>query len=612
MCGIVGYVGKENAKNAVEVVLKGLKKLEYRGYDSAGIAVVCNNLLHIRRSVGKLCNLTDKIAQDPISSNIAIGHTRWATHGKPSENNAHPHTDASNSIVIVHNGIIENYADLKSQLKENLKDFKSQTDTEVIVHLIKKYYKGDLFNAVKKTLTKVKGSYALGVICKDDPYTIICARQEAPLIIGVGVKENFIASDIPALLTYTRDMIFLENGDIAKITKDKIVIIDKEGNEQNREIKTINWDPVLAEKAGYKHFMLKEIFEQPRTIEDTLRGRIYPNEGKVHVEEVKLNKEDVRNISNIYLIACGSSYHAGFVSKFLFENFAKIPTEVDIASEFRYRNPILSEKTLVIAISQSGETADTLAALRLAKSKGCQTLAVCNIVGSSISRETNHVVYTHCGIEVGVASTKAFTGQLIALYILALDFASKKESLSKEDIKKYLQELWEIPVKTGDFLENTQEVNKIAKLFDQKKDFLYLGRHVNYPVALEGALKLKEISYIHAEGYAAGEMKHGPIALIDESMPIVSIATNSKVYEKMISNMEEAKARGATIIVIASSGNREILTKSDHVIYVPEADEFVSPLISVVPLQLLAYYISVNLGCDVDQPRNLAKSVTVE
>jgi glucosamine--fructose-6-phosphate aminotransferase (isomerizing) len=609
MCGIVGYVGK---KNAVEVVLRGLKKLEYRGYDSAGIAVVYDNVVYIRRSVGKLCNLKENIEKNPISSNIAIGHTRWATHGKPSENNAHPHTDATNSIVIVHNGIIENYADLKSQLKENLKDFKSETDTEVLAHLIKKYYKNDLFNAVKKSLSKVKGSYALAVICKDDPDTIICARQDVPLIIGIGTKENFIASDIPALLSYTRNMIFLEDGDIAKITKDKIIIVDKDGNEQNRQVKVIQWDPILAEKAGYKHFMLKEIFEQPRTIEDTLRGRIYPSEGKIHIEEVNLSKEDINNISNIYVVACGTSYHAGLVSKFLFENFAKIPTEVDIASEFRYRSPILNEKTLVIAISQSGETADTLAAIRLAKSKNCQTLAVCNVVDSSISRETNHVVYTHCGVEIGVASTKAFTGQLTALYILALDFASKRESLLQEDIKKYLQELWEVPVKIGELLKNAQEINKIAKLFDRKKDFLYLGRHINYPIALEGALKLKEISYIHAEGYAAGEMKHGPIALIDEAIPVVVIATDSIVYAKIVSNIEEAKARGATIIAIASSNNNELSAKSDYVIYVPKTDEFVSSLISIVPLQLLAYYISVNLGCDVDQPRNLAKSVTVE
>ncbi|MDR0723801.1 MAG: glutamine--fructose-6-phosphate transaminase (isomerizing), partial [Endomicrobium sp.] len=558
MCGIVGYVGK---RNAVEVVLKGLKKLEYRGYDSAGIALVHNNSLHIRRSVGKLCNLAENIEKNPVSSNIAIGHTRRSTHGRPSENNAHPHTDATNSVVIVHNGIIENYAELKDQLKENLKDFKSETDTEVVVHLIKKYYKDNLFNAVKEALSKVIGSYALGVICKDNPDTIICARQDAPLIIGVGEKENFIASDIPALLSYTRNMIFLEDGDIAKITKDKVVIYDKNGNEQSREIKNIQSDTVLAEKAGYKHFMLKEIFEQPRTIEDTLRGRVYPNEGKIYVEEVKLSKEDIRNISNIYIVACGTSYHAGLVSKFLLENFAKIPTEVDIASEFRYRNPILNEKTLVIAISQSGETADTLAALKLAKSRNCQTLAVCNVVGSSISREAKHVVYTHCGIEIGVASTKAFTGQLTALYILALDFASKKESLNKENIKKYLKELWEVPVKIGEFLKNVQEVNKIAKLFDRKKDFLYLGRHVNYPVALEGALKLKEISYIHAEGYAAGEMKHGPIALIDESVPVVAIATDSRVYAKIVSNIEEAKSRGATIIAIASLNNNEIFAK---------------------------------------------------
>jgi glucosamine--fructose-6-phosphate aminotransferase (isomerizing) len=609
MCGIVGYIGK---KNAVDVVLDGLKKLEYRGYDSSGLAVVKDGQLQIRRSAGKLKNLKENIEKKPLKANISIGHTRWATHGRPSEENAHPHTDPTKSIVIVHNGIIENYAQLKLSLEKEGKEFKSETDTEVIAHLIKKHYKNNLLQAVQETLKEVKGSYALGVICRDEPDKIVCARQDAPLIIGLGRGENFLASDIPALLSYTRDMIFLENGDIAELTFNKIIITDNENNIKNREVKNIKWDSVQAEKEGYKHFMLKEIYEQPRTIEDTFRGRIYPDEGRVYIEEIKLLKEDIKDISNIYIVACGTSYHAGLVSKFLFENFAKISTEVDIASEFRYREPILNEKVFVIVISQSGETADTLAALRLAKGKGCITLSVCNVVGSSISREADHVLYTHCGPEIGVASTKAFTGQLTALYILALDWACKKRSLSKEELKKYLKELWEVPVKIGDFLKQMNNINEIAKKFANKRDFLYLGRHVNYPVALEGALKLKELSYIHAEGYVAGEMKHGPIALIDDDMPIIAIAVKSRVYEKIISNIEEAKARGGTVIIVASESDQSAVSKGDRVIYIPDCDEFVSPILSAVPLQLLAYYVAVVLGCDVDQPRNLAKSVTVE
>jgi glucosamine--fructose-6-phosphate aminotransferase (isomerizing) len=610
MCGIVGYVGK---KNAVEVVLKGLKKLEYRGYDSAGIAVIIDKELHIRRSVGKLCNLEKNLAKNPLSARIGIGHTRWATHGRPSEENAHPHTDTTKTIGIVHNGIIENYIELRSKLEKNGENFKSETDTEVIPHLIKKHYNNNFLHAIQKTLSEVRGSYALGIICINESDKILCARHNAPLIIGVGKGENFIASDILALLPYTHDMIFLENGDIAEITADEIVIKDiKDNNIITREIKSVQWDAVQAKKDGYKHYMLKEIFEQPSTIEDTFRGRIYPDEGKVYIEEVKLSEKDIKKISSIYIVACGTSYHSALVSKFLFENFTRIPTEVDIASEFRYRAPILNENILVVVISQSGETADTLAALRFAKSRNCQTLAVCNVVGSSMSREAMHVIYTHCGPEIGVASTKAFTGQLTILYILALDWAYKRETLTKNELKTYLKELWDVPIKIIKFLKNTEFVDNIAKLFAHKKDFLYLGRHINHPVALEGALKLKEISYIHAEGYAAGEMKHGPIALVDEYMPIVVIAVKSKVYEKIISNIEEAKARGGTVIAVATESDKEIKHKIDHVIYVPKTNEFVSPLITVVPLQLLAYYIAVLLGRDIDQPRNLAKSVTVE
>jgi len=609
MCGIFGYVGN---KNSVDIIFSGLKKLEYRGYDSSGIAVVIDKELQIRRSVGRLCNLKSNLLKSPMSANIGIGHTRWATHGKPSEKNAHPHMDPTKSIVIVHNGIVENYGKLRTELLKCEWEFKSETDTEIIAHLIRRCYKNNLFNAVQKALCKVKGSYALGVLCKYESDKIVCAKQDAPLIIGVGKGENFIASDVTALLPYTRDMIFLEDGDIAEVSAEKIVVKDIKGGIKNREIKNIQWNAAQAEKDGYKHFMLKEIFEQPRAIENTFRGRIYPETGRICIEEAKLKEEDIRSLSNIYIVACGTSYHAGLASKFLFENFTKIPTEVDIASEFRYRTPILNEKTLIIVISQSGETADTLAALKLAKSKSCQTLAVCNVVDSSISREAKYTVYTHCGPEIGVASTKAFTSQLAVLYLLAFDWAYKRGKLTKEKLKEYLKELWEIPLKISKFLKNTESLQTLAKEFMNKKDFLYLGRHVNYPVALEGALKLKEIAYMHAEGYAAGEMKHGPIALIDESIPILAIAVKSEVYKKIVSNIEEVKSRGGSVVVVASESDKEIVTKSDYTIYVPEVDEFISPLMTVIPLQLLAYYIAVFLGCDVDQPRNLAKSVTVE
>ncbi|MDR2191262.1 MAG: glutamine--fructose-6-phosphate transaminase (isomerizing) [Endomicrobium sp.] len=609
MCGIVGYIG---GAEAVDIIFDGLKKLEYRGYDSAGVAVVSGGKLEIRRSAGKLSKLKEVLSKKPLSGNLGVGHTRWATHGKPCEENAHPHTDSSGSIVVVHNGIIENYVELKENLQKDGQVFKSETDTEVVAHLVRKYYKNNLFEAVKRALKDIRGSYSLGVICKDEPKKIVCARYDAPLIIGCGKNENFIASDIPALLAYTKDMIFLENGDIAEISSEKIFIADLDGKEIKREIKKISWDAVQAEKDGYKHFMLKEIYEQPRAIEDTFRGRIYPDDGRVYIEEVKLTREFIQNLSRVYIVACGTSYHAGLTAKFLIENFAKISVEADIASEFRYRRPVFFENSLTVAISQSGETADTIAALRLAKANGSKTLAVCNVVDSSLAREADDVFYTRCGPEIGVASTKAFTGQLTAFYILALDWAQKRDSLTPELLQKYIKELWAVPLKVSDFLKNSESVLEAAKNYSNKKDFLYLGRHVNYPVALEGALKLKEISYIHAEGYAAGEMKHGPIALIDERMPIVAIAVRSKIYEKIVSNIEEAKARGGTIIAIASGKDKNIAAQTDVQIYVPETDEFFSPIITAVPLQLLAYHIAVILGCDVDQPRNLAKSVTVE
>lgn len=609
MCGIVGYIGN---KNAVEVIYNGLEKLEYRGYDSAGIAVIDNDKIERRRSVGKLVNLQENIKENKISGNIGIGHTRWATHGKPSEENAHPHTDCSGKIVVVHNGIIENYVSLKKQLQKEGHKFASETDTEVVAHLIEKYYKGNLLAAVKSALKNIEGAYALCAISSEDKSRIVVARKDAPLVIGIGKDENFIASDVSALLQYTKDVIFLENKDVAEIKTNSIVIFDENDTEIKRKSQKILWNAIQAEKCGYKHFMLKEIHEQTQTTQDTFRGRISDEENKIILQSVKLTKEEILNISRICIVACGTSYHAGLTAKFLFENLTNIPTEVNIASEFRYANPVIDDKVLTIFISQSGETADTLAALRLAKEKKSKTIAICNVVGSSISREADNVLYTHCGPEIGVASTKAFTGQLTALYLLVMFMASKKQTISKEQLAEFIGNLRDIPTKISETLKLSNKIKEIAKLFQNTKQFIYLARNINYPIALEGALKLKEISYIYAEGYPAGEMKHGPIALIDETMPVMVIATKSKVYDKILSNIEEAKARGAKIIAIANKGNKDIIKNSDYQIFVPEVDEILSPLINVIPLQFFAYFVSVMKGCDVDQPRNLAKSVTVE
>lgn len=609
MCGIVGYIGD---KRASDVIIDGLRRLEYRGYDSAGVAAISGGSIGLRRSVGKLNQLVKILGQQPLEGALGIGHTRWATHGKPSEENAHPHTDCSGKFVVVHNGIVENYVELKKNLIAEGHVFKSETDTEVFAHLIEKYYTGSLLAAVQRTLADVRGAFALGAICSDNPKSIVAARQDAPLIIGVAEGESLLASDIPALLPYTRDMIFLEDGDVVELTAGGVSIYGRDGKAVQRKTQTILWDAVQAEKGGFKHFMLKEIFEQPQTIQDTFLGRLNPAEGVVFLEDVKLDPAYLKEISKIYVVACGTSYHAGLVGKFLFENLARIPTEVDIASEFRYRSPVLDPKALVIIISQSGETADTLAALRLAKQSGCQTLAVCNVVGSTASRDADHVLYTHCGPEIGVASTKAFTGQLTALYLLALCWANQRGALVGDEFRKLLAEFWEVPMRIREVLKKHEEIQALAKEYATKRDFLYLGRNLNYPIALEGALKLKEISYIHAEGYPAGEMKHGPIALIDENMPIMVVATQSRVYEKVLSNIEEAKARGGNIIAIATEGDTAIKAKSERQIYVPAIDELFSPILTVIPMQLFAYYVSVALGCDVDQPRNLAKSVTVE
>jgi len=613
MCGIVGYVG---SKDVVPILIEGLKKLEYRGYDSAGIGVIEEGRLELRRCVGKICNLENVLKEKPTKGNIALGHTRWATHGRPSEENAHPHTDCNDRLVVVHNGIIENYLSLKKALIKEGHKFKSETDTEVLAHLVEKYLaksKGkNLLLALQRAVEEVEGSYALGVISLDDPGKVVCARKDSPLVIGLGKKEYFIASDVPAIIGHTRKVIYLDDGDTAQLTMEGAEVYNRSRKRIEKKVFQIGWDPIMAEKGGYKHFMLKEIHEQPRAIQDTFRGRIAPDKGEVYLEEIGLSKEEIRGIEKVYVVACGTSYHAALYGEFLLEELAKIPCEVDIGSEFRYRNPIINGKTLVLVISQSGETADTLAGLREAKAKGGKTLAICNVVGSTATREADGVVYTRAGPEIGVASTKAFTAQLTALCLLAVYFGRVRGSLEKEEARNILMHLLRIPHQVEEVLENQEEIMDCAQNYFKKIDFLFLGRHINYPIALEGALKLKEISYIHAEGYPAGEMKHGPIALIDENMPVLAVATDSKVYEKVVANIEEVKAREGIVIALANKRNKEIKKKADHIFYLPETIEILSPIINVVSLQLLAYHIAALRGCDVDQPRNLAKSVTVE
>jgi len=610
MCGIIGYVGEGDAPT---ILIDGLKRLEYRGYDSAGIAVIFKDELFLRRCKGKVADLEKILRKEPVSSSIGIGHTRWATHGKPSEENAHPHTDCKNEIVLIHNGIIENHMELKQKLKKEGHKFKSETDTEIIVHLIEKFYTQtkDLLNAVSKAIKELKGSYAIGVLTKREPDRIVAARKESPLIVGLGKGENFIASDIPAVLPHTREVVALDDGEVALIKKDKVEIF-KNGKKIKKKSSIVPWDPVMAEKEGFKHFMLKEIFEQPRAIQDTLRGRYNLETGEVSFEFLNLSDQEIKNFKKIFIVACGTAYHAGVVGKFLIENLAKIPVEVDIGSEFRYRNPLITKADFLIIISQSGETADTLASLRLAKKKKVKSIAICNVVGSSATRESDGVVYTHAGPEIGVASTKAFTTQLTVLYLLSIYIAMARKSISKSQSVSLLSQIIKLPHRISDVLKSAKQIEELAHRYFKKKDFLYLGRNINYPIALEGALKLKEISYIHAEGYPAGEMKHGPIALIDEEMPVVVIATKGSVYEKVISNIQEAKTRGGIIISIATKGDKAVKKFSDDVIFVPQVDEKLSPIINVIPLQLLAYYVALLRGCDIDQPRNLAKSVVVE
>jgi len=624
MCGIVGYVGK---KRVVPVILDGLRRLEYRGYDSAGIAVCGNGEgLQIRRAEGKLRNLEEVIRLKPLDGTYGIGHTRWATHGRPTEENAHPHRDCSGKVVVVHNGIIENYVSLKKKLAEEGHRFTTETDTEVIAHLVEKYYlhtanghRPSLEEAVRKTVVQLTGVFALAVISTDEPNKIVAARNGPPAVIGLGKDEYFVASDVPAILYHTRDLFFLADGDLAVITPEGVRLTDFNGQPITRQVQHVTWDPIMAEKGGFKHFMLKEIYEQPRSVRDTTLGRISQETGHVFLDEMEITEAEFKAAKKINIAACGTSWHAAQAGKFMIERMARIPVEVDYASEWRYRDPIVPSETVTVVISQSGETADTIAAQREAKAKGSKTLAICNVVGSMITREAAGTIYTHAGPEIGVASTKAFTAQLTALYLLALYLGQVRGTISAEQAKDSVHELTRLPGKLEHLLTHEEDCEDLAKQYVRSQDFLFLGRGIHYPIALEGALKLKEISYIHAEGYPAGEMKHGPNALIDENLPVVIIATRDPKdalsmvrYEKTCSNLKEVKARSGLVIALATEGDHEIKEAADHVIYIPEAPEELLPILEIVPLQLLAYHIAVRRGCDVDQPRNLAKSVTVE
>jgi glucosamine--fructose-6-phosphate aminotransferase (isomerizing) len=618
MCGIVGYIGN---RKAVPIILDGLRRLEYRGYDSAGIAVLNgDNHMSIRRAEGKLRNLEEAIRMNPLDGPYGIGHTRWATHGRPTEENAHPHRDCTGDIVVVHNGIVENYLQLKQQLQLEGHKFVTETDTEVVAHLVEKYYEGNLEEAVRKAVKDITGVFALGIIASSDPNKIVAVRSGPPIVVGLGDGEYFVASDVPAILSHTRDMFFLSDGDLAVLTPEGVHLTDFNGRTVKRQVTHILWDPIMAEKGGYKHFMLKEIFEQPRAVRDTMLGRVGQESGRVFLDETDITAKAFREFESIKLVACGTSWHAALAGKFMIEKLARIPVEVDYGSEFRYRDPIVSSKGLTVLISQSGETADTLAAQREAKQKGSKTLAICNVIGSMMTREASGTLMTHAGPEIGVASTKAFTSQLTSLFILAMYLGQVREVLTLEDSRGLVQELIRLPGKLETVLSQEGIYDELVKKLFRSKDFLYLGRGVHFPIALEGALKLKEISYIHAEGYPAGEMKHGPNALIDENLPVVVLCTRDRKseasqlrYEKTLSNIQEVKARSGIVIAIVCDDDREEVEKlADHVITIPHSDELLLPILEIVPLQLLAYHIAVRLGCDVDQPRNLAKSVTVE
>jgi glucosamine--fructose-6-phosphate aminotransferase (isomerizing) len=626
MCGIVGYVGN---KQVVPLIIEGLRRLEYRGYDSAGIAVGgAGPQLELRRAPGKLRNLEEVIRENPLHGTYGIGHTRWATHGRPTEENAHPHRDCTGRLVVVHNGIVENYLALKHELAAEGHKFVTETDTEIIAHLIEQELSSaansgktmPLEEAVRRAVRRLTGAYAIGVISADDPDKIVAARNGPPAVIGLGEGEYFVASDVPGILHHTRDLYFLADGDVAIITRQGVELTDLAGNRVERPVQRILWDPIQAEKSGYKHFMLKEIFEQPRAIRDTTLGRISLDTGKVFLSEMKITEEEFRHATKINIAACGTSWHAATAGKFMIERLARVPVEVDYASEYRYRDPIADPSALGLLITQSGETADTIAAQREMIAKGMKTIAICNVVGAMIAREAHGTIYTHAGPEIGVASTKAFTAQLVALFLFAVHLAQKRETISTEESRALLESLSLLPGKVEEILRTADSVcEQLAKIYSTARDFLFLGRGIHYPIALEGALKLKEISYIHAEGYPAGEMKHGPNALIDETLPVVVLATKDESnrdsrqrYEKTLSNIQEVTARSGKVIAVAIEGDEEIRQLVDHVLYVPSASELLLSVLDVIPLQLLAYHIAVRRGCDVDQPRNLAKSVTVE
>jgi len=608
MCGIVGYFGK---KQASSILIEGLRKLEYRGYDSAGVAIIDNGHLNVTKCKGRLANLEAQLLEEPLKGNVGIGHTRWATHGKPSDENSHPHTNEKGNISVVHNGIIENYIHLREWLMAEGYKFTSETDSEVIPHLIDFYYDGDIVDAVMKTITKMEGSYAIAVVTSDEPDKLVAVRKDSPLIVGLGKDEYYIASDIPAVLNHTREVYLLEDKEFVVISKDGIKLLDAEGQTINKEIFHVTWDAEAAEKGGYENFMLKEIHEQPKAIRDTMTSRIVLGE-PITLDDINITKDQIKNLNKIYIVACGTAYNAGVVGKYVIEKLARIPVELDIASEFKYRDPIMDKNTLMIVISQSGETADTMSALRLAKSKGSRVIAVTNVVGSAASREADDVLYTWAGPEIAVASTKAYATQLIAMYIIALFFAQNKETLSKEEIEEIKIAMMELPEKAEEVLKNKETVQKFTAKTYMNKDMFFIGRGLDYAVALEGSLKLKEISYIHSDAYPAGELKHGPIALMEEGTIVIALATQEVIFDKMVSNIKEIATRGAKVFAFAPEGHTEIEKSVHSVTYIPKVMDILAPVISVIPLQLLAYYMAVQKGCDVDKPRNLAKSVTVE